>query len=133
MTLENPPIQEQTTNRSTGLFPQTWIRWFQDSSDKINELLASNSSVITSATTLNLGTRFILADVSSGSFTVTLPTARSAAGYLFTIKKTDASGNTVTVDGDGSDTIDGSTTQTLTGSSRPSMRVFSDGTEWWLV
>ncbi len=32
-----PPIQEKTANM-LGLFPQTWIKWFQHIYDKLNEL-----------------------------------------------------------------------------------------------
>lgn len=30
MTIENPPIQERTTDEQTKLFPQVWVRWFSD-------------------------------------------------------------------------------------------------------
>lgn len=36
MSVEQPPIQERSTDRS-GRFPQTWIKWFQSISDFTKE------------------------------------------------------------------------------------------------
>lgn len=74
----------------------------------------------------------ILCDATGGAFTITLPTAASADGYQFDIKKIDASANTVTVDGDGAETIDDSTTAVLT-TQYESITVYSDGSEWWIL
>lgn len=52
-------------------------------------------------------------DASGGAKTVTLPTAASISGRVYTIIKVDSSANTVTVDGDGVETIDGLATQLL--------------------
>jgi hypothetical protein len=73
-----------------------------------------------------------LVDCSSGARTITLPTAASASGRVYVIKKIDATGNAVTIDGDGSETIDGATTQTLS-SQYDAMMIQSDGTEWWIL
>lgn len=43
MTTEPPPIQEKTTEPS-GLFPQTWIRWFQGVKSEFNILLEELNS-----------------------------------------------------------------------------------------
>ncbi|MBN4066007.1 hypothetical protein JYT51_01585 [Candidatus Amoebophilus asiaticus] len=52
----------------------------------------------------------ILGDASSGNITITLPASSGITGRIYVIKKTDSSGNTVTLDGNASETIDGSTT-----------------------
>ena len=69
---------------------------------------------ISLATTLSETHHVVLCDVSGGAFTVTLPAASGVLGRIYHIKKTDSSGNAVTVDGNASETIDGSTTVTLT-------------------
>ncbi len=71
----------------------------------------------------------ILADASSGAFTVTLPTAAGIKGRVYDTKKTDSSGNTVTLDGNGSETIDGATTQVIK-AQYTTITVFSDGSNW---
>ena len=74
----------------------------------------------------------ILCDASGGSFTITLPTAVGRKGRQFIIKKIDSSGNTVTIDGDGSETIDESTTVVIS-IQNESKTVAADGTEYWII
>ena len=73
----------------------------------------------------------ILCDATSGVVTITLPTSVGNAGKTFSIKKIDASGNNVVIDGNGSQTIDGSTTQTIS-SQYGERRIVSDGTNWFI-
>lgn len=73
----------------------------------------------------------ILADATSGNVVITLPPVSGNTGVHYTIKRIDGSANTVTVDGDGSETIDGETTQTLL--EHDSITVICDGTEWWII
>ena len=49
----------------------------------------------------------------SGAITITLPAASDAAGRIYVVKKTDSSGNAVTIDANASETIDGATTVSL--------------------
>ncbi|MER6778486.1 MULTISPECIES: hypothetical protein [unclassified Streptomyces] len=56
----------------------------------------------------------ILADATSGAITITLPTAVGRTRPV-TVKKIDASGNPVTIDGAGSETIDGQAVRQLFG------------------
>jgi len=73
-----------------------------------------------------------LVDATSGAVTANLPAASGAEGWVVVLKKTDASGNAVTADGDGSETIDGATTKALA-SQYDFVRLVCDGTEWWIV
>jgi len=73
-----------------------------------------------------------LVDATSGNITVTLGPAADLDGFKFTIKKTDASGNTVTLDADGVETIDGQTTRILN-QQYASLTIVSDGTEWYIL
>jgi hypothetical protein len=90
--------------------------------------LVSKTTTYT-ATTAN---EYILCDASGGAFTVTLPTAVGINGKLFTIKKTDSSGNAVTVDADGTETIDGALTK-LISAPYDAMKIISDNSNWHIV
>lgn len=72
----------------------------------------------------------VLTNSSSGTMTVTLPTATRNLGRLYTIKDTGhAATHTVTVATYGSETIDGSATATLTANYQV-LRLYSDGIGW---
>lgn len=74
----------------------------------------------------------ILADASLGALTVVLPPAASVANRVYLVKKTDASGNAVTLNPDGTETIDGVLTPTL-GAQYQFMKVISNGTTWYVI
>ncbi len=80
--------------------------------------------------TVPLGKTLVLADASSGVITVNLPAAINGRGV--TVKKTDSSGNAVTIDGNGSETIDGATTQSLA-SQYDTLRVSPSGGNYHIV
>jgi len=81
--------------------------------------------------TATLTDNLIKVDATGGNVTITLPPAAAAAGDGFTIKRIDSSANTVTVDGDGSETIDDETTKDL--DQYTAIQIVSDGTEWWII
>jgi hypothetical protein len=72
----------------------------------------------------------ILVDATGAPATVNLLAADN--GKQIIIKKTDASGNSVTIDGNGAQTIDGALTNVLT-SQYDSVTLVSDGTAWHIV
>ena len=74
----------------------------------------------------------LMCDATSGVITVNLPPADSYFGTEFTIIKTDSSANTVTVDGNASETINGSLTKILA-AQYDRMTVISDGTNWQIT
>lgn len=74
----------------------------------------------------------VLANATSGVITVTLPTAKGREGRRIIVKKTDASGNAVTIDANGSETIDGATTVPLS-SQYATREMVSDLTNWHVV
>ncbi len=82
--------------------------------------------------TLTKDDKVILADATSGAFTVTLPVAALAKNLMFDIKKIDSSSNIVTLDGDGSEEIDGATTFDLLGEDE-SVRIICNGTAWFIL
>jgi hypothetical protein len=74
----------------------------------------------------------ILCNATSAAFTITLPAAATNKDRIYVIKKTDASANAVTVDGNAAETIDDAATQTLA-SQYDSIMIVCDGTEWWII
>ena len=72
-----------------------------------------------------------LVNATSGAITVTLPTAADNGSY-FIIKKTDATGNSVTIDAYSSETIDNSTTIALYDQYNY-VGIVSNGVNWVVV
>lgn len=68
-------------------------------------------------------------DPSGGGFTVNLPTAASRGGEELVVKNATSSTNTITLDGNSSETIDGSATTTIT-TAWGVKHLVSDGTNW---
>lgn len=90
---------------------------------------------VISRTTLYTATGFedaILCSASGGAYTITLPAASVVKGKTLTIKKTDASANAVTVDGNAAETIDGAATYALAAQYKY-VTMVSDGANWHIV
>ena len=73
----------------------------------------------------------VLVDASSNDITITLPTAAAGDRVVYWIKRIDTTANTVTIDGNGTETIDNNLTITLT--TMDAITITSDGTEWWIL
>lgn len=86
-------------------------------------------AVKSGAYTLTASDDVILANATSAGFTLTLPTAVAPVGRVYSIKKTDATSNVVTVATTSAQTIDGLTTRTID-IQYGSLTVVSDGTNW---
>jgi len=74
----------------------------------------------------------ILADATAGALTVTLPDPTLTNGRVFTVKKIDATVNTVTIAPFAAETIDGMASVS-TSSPNESIDFLSDGTDWWVI
>jgi ribosomal protein S4E len=98
----------------------------------INGSFAAATVAKTGAYTAAIGDHVITCDASGGAFTVTLPAASGVAGRIYHIKKTDSSGNAVTVDGNSSETIDDALTQVIN-VQYDSMMIICTGSEWFIV
>lgn len=93
----------------------------------------STPVIKTAAYTFDNSTFFVAANVTSSGFTITLPLAADNPGRQVSVKKIDASGNTLTVGRSGSDLIDGATTVTTT-TQYDSWVFISDGiSNWWII
>lgn len=90
--------------------------------------------VVTAATTLTTASgEYVLADSAGGAYAVTLPSAVTVPGLRFTIVKTDAAANTVTVGTTSSQTINGSTTYTGLTAQYKVVQLVSNGANWLIV
>jgi hypothetical protein len=89
-------------------------------------------TVTASSDTLDDTNYLVLCDCSSNAITINLPAASGNTGLTYVIKKTDATGNTVTIDGNSTETIDGNTTVTIT-NQYTSQTIVCDGTNWMII
>lgn len=96
------------------------------------DILAPPVRTITATTTPTATDYALLADATGGAVTVNLPPAAGNSGRVLIVKKIDASGNAVTLDGDGAETIDGAATQ-ATSTQWNAFTVQCDGTGWFLI
>ncbi len=73
-----------------------------------------------------------LADATTLSLNLSLPTAESAQSKVFYVKKIDATANTVTITPNGVETIDGAATKVLT-TQYEVTSIVSDGSNWHII
>lgn len=90
-----------------------------------------NISTITADYTPDGDDYTILCNTSSGAINVNLPSASGLNGSIFNIKIIDAT-NTVTINGNGSETIDGSLTAVLT-VLNDCVTIQSNGSNWYII
>jgi hypothetical protein len=109
------------------------LRSHADTLNRLIDLVQPFGPVsVSAATTVSTIYATYLCDVTTAGFTVTLPPAASHKGMRFTVIKTDASVNTLTLSGDGAETINGTNTKTTT-TQYAGWTVESDGTGWYII
>lgn len=74
----------------------------------------------------------LLVNATSSNVTVTLPPAADKIGKMFHFKKTDATGNVVTVTGNASENIDVANTRAIT-TQYEAISIVSDGSNWFII
>lgn len=74
----------------------------------------------------------ILCNNTSGSITISLPSAIGCTGRVYVIKKNSTTLNNVVIDPNSSEKIDGATSKTLT-NQYESIMIQSDGTNWYIL
>jgi hypothetical protein len=94
--------------------------------DPVVKMLAKTADYTISETESNIQ---VIVDASGGAVVITLRAASGLAGYIVAVKKSDSSTNTVTIDGNSSETIDGATTQVIS-AQYASLSVVCDGSNW---
>ena len=95
-------------------------------------LTAKNMAAIAISTLLDATNDYVFADATAGSLNVNLPAAASNSGKVYVIKKTDAGGNTVTIDPNSAELVDGAATLVLT-SANEVKTIISNGVSWYTV
>lgn len=85
---------------------------------------------ITATATVATGDYFIEANATGGNITVNLPALET--GRMIIVKKTDASANTVTLDGSGAETIDGAATNVIT-VQYAAIKIIGGATQWLII
>jgi hypothetical protein len=90
---------------------------------------------ISAATTVSSTPDFTVAlcNAASAAFTITLPPSVAVAGLVLTFKKTDSTGNVVTLQANASEHIDGSNTNTSLSAQYDVLRIQNDGNQWWVI
>lgn len=96
----------------------------------IKSATLSPTRAVTASLTPSLEDEVLCVDASAGAVILTLPDVRRASGKRYDVKKTDASGNTVTVSSPAN--IDGATTYVIS-VQYASVTVVSDGATWWVL
>lgn len=123
-----------------------WGGYLNDDMDEIDGLLETSLNWTPSAKTANFSVTApttgsattgsakvnYLCDATGGAITASLPAAAGCSGMTVAFKKTDASANVVTIQGNGAETIDGSNTYALS-AQYLSIVIASDGTKWHIV
>lgn len=74
----------------------------------------------------------ILVNATGGATIINLPAAATVSGYIYVVKKTDSSVNTVTIDANASETIDGALTRVLS-YQYASVTIQSNGSSWFVI
>lgn len=82
--------------------------------------------------TLTTSDYTVLVDATGGATVINLPSASTVTGFIFVIKKTDASANTVTVTPSGGQTIDGAANRVLS-YQYSAITLQSNGTNWFAI
>lgn len=91
-----------------------------------------NISSTSTDITLDITHHTILVDASGANRTITLPAASGCTRRTYVIKKSDSSGNSVTIDGNASETIDGATTKTVN-TQYSGWEIHGNGTAWSII
>ena len=116
-------ITPTLTNAGTAVVAATRLR-----ADGFGTALSSKSADYTAVATDST----LLVDATAAARTITLPAASGATGRIYVVKKTDAGGNSVTVDANASETIDGATTYVLA-TQYKFVAIQCDGSNWHVI
>lgn len=114
--------------------------WHTDNSSLFNVTLSGTYNLIRDDSIISSGSasisvtneRLVNVNATGGAKTVTIPLASTNKGMIVTIKKTDVSGNAVTVARTSTDTFDGATSISLA-AQYDSSTIYSDGSNWWIM
>lgn len=119
-----------TYNKTINISNTTYIQGVAVGGEGSVELVTSNK---TRGTSGNDDATVYLVDCTSGDITFTLPAAADfPMGIPLHFKKIDNTANSLTIDGNGSETIDGDTTLIIT-DQYDAPAIITDGANWWII
>ncbi|MEW6097212.1 MAG: hypothetical protein AB1567_11940 [bacterium] len=98
----------------------------------INGSIATAYALKTANYTVSGSDSIITGDATSASFTITLPTAVGITGRKYSFIRIDNSPNTITLDGNGTETINGVETKVLS-AQWARCEIISDGSNWIII
>lgn len=126
-----------------GSAADTWSRLAKGSDGQVLKLASGLPSWASAVASLSVSSKsadytattsddVLLVDASGAARTITLYASSGNSGKVLHVKKTDSSANSVTVDGNASETIDGATTKVLA-LQYESVTIVCDGSNWHVV
>lgn len=103
----------------------------RDNGTSWDDIIFEHTTLVTKTSdyTITDADGIVIVDATTGNVMITLPTAVGLEGRQYTVKRIDASINTVTVQG--AETIDDAANQLL--NQYNALTIVSDDTEWWIV
>lgn len=112
----------------------TGIIYYSDGFNWINSanINKTNINIITTDTTLDSSHNIVTANSSSGTLTISLPTAVGMSGKTYKIRKIGTDYNNIIIDADSSETIDGLSTWELK-MPHDYVEIISDGSNWRIL
>ena len=111
-----------------------WGLWIDAGISVFDGAITMPIATVTENTTLGDTHHTVLCDATSAAFTITLPAAATSGntGRIYYVKKIDSSDNTITIDGNASETIDGDATKVIS-SQYDSIQIACDGSNWFIL
>ena len=134
--LPEPPqnIGQETRKYLQDLIKVINLNLQENESDKSPDIFIPFGSLVEVSTSQTIGnSSVVLADASASALSLTLLEPLSTYRKFFHVKKINTNANDVTLIVESSGTIDNSTSVLLTGSDRPSLLLYSDGTEYKIL
>lgn len=101
-------------------------------SNTFSKAIATAYTSVNADTTLDATYQTVAVDASGANRTITLPAAATCTGRRYDILKSDASANTVTIDGNSSETINGTTTKVIS-TQYSTYTIISNGSGWFIL
>ena len=111
------------------MVPRTWA--IRRASESYAIGAEVNYRAVTASTVALGDDKFVLADGSSSSITLVLPSASQNPGKVYYLKKVDATTNSVILTTQSGDLVDGGSTATLT-RQYEAVAALSDGSNWYI-
>lgn len=97
-----------------------------------NQIRRRHTTKTTGTYTLDYTYDIVLCNCAGGAITLNLPAAADSNGWEYTITKIDSTANSVTIDGNSSETIDGETTKVIN-FQYTSLTITCNGSGWYIL